>query len=228
MSEWREVESPKIWASRFPRFLDLVYFNWTVDPKFNGASNDKMVEFIQATRDFGEVVNKEAAPTSLYFDGSDELTKSTQDAFVVIGGLLIVSAALRELLLQFEIEGTQFFEVPIRADADGTQTGLPNHYVLNVTASKDALIPELSENIEKPIFYGQSEPSPNAKWGPTGGPMDVVAIKAGAEEGVELWRDPNFRSTFIVSDRLKQAIDASGLKTKALSFAPTRVFEKAC
>lgn len=226
MSEWREVETPKIWAARFPRFLDLVYFNWTVDPKFNGTSNDKMVEFIHATRDFGKVVDEEVAPKSLYFDGSDKIPKSTADAFKVVGGILIVSAALRGLLQQFDIEGTQFFEVPIHADADGTPTDLTNHYVLNVTASKDALIPEMSENIKKPIFYGQTEPHPNAIWGPTGGLHDAIALNARANEGAELWRDPNFSSTFFVSDRLKQAVDAAVLKTKALSFAPTRVFTR--
>ncbi len=226
MSDWREVETPKIWASRYPRYLDIVDFDWTVDAKFNGTSNDKKLEFVHASRYHGHAVEDEAAPKSLYYRSAKKLPKSTADAFRIVGGLMVVSAALRDLLLQFDVEGTQFFEVPIHADADGTPTDLPNHYVLHVTASKDALIPELSGNIRKPSIYGQTEPPPNATWGPSGS-RDVVALNSSAAEGGEIWRIPNYKSTFFVSDRIKQAVDAAGLKTKALSFAPTRVFEKA-
>ena len=123
--------------------------------------------------------------------------------------------------------GVQLFEVPICADEDGTPTDLPNHYVLNVYGSKEALIPELSENIEKPVItlIGDTEPRPNAKWRPKGN-LDVVALSDGVLEGADIWRDPNYKSTLFFRDRPKQAIDASGLKTKALQFASARVFER--
>ncbi|MGR3512437.1 MAG: imm11 family protein [Paracoccaceae bacterium] len=166
-------------------------------------------------------------PIGIYFSRSQSVPKATSDAFRIIDGLRVVSPALRDVLVQFAMDGVQLFEVPIYADESGTPSGLPNHCVLNVCGGKDALIPELSENIEKPIIRaaGYTEPLPNAKWTAKHS-KDVVALSADALNGTDLWRDPEYQSTFFFSDRLKQAIDAAGLKTKALSFAPTRVFRR--
>lgn len=215
VSDWREVQEPKIWASRFPRFLDLVYFDWS-------CHGDK-VDFVHAFRDQLECIETKFAPSFLFFEDDREIPSNTKDAFKIIGGLRVISPALHDVLVQFDMTGVQFFEVPILADKNGAISGLPNHYVLNVYGSKDALIPALSENIEKQIFPRESEPRPNAKWRPSND-LDVVALSESAGEGADIWRDPDLKQTLFFSDRLKQAIDAAGLKTKALSFAPARVF----
>lgn len=43
--------------------------------------------------------------------------------------------------------------------------------------------------------------------------------------GGDVWTGPEYRRTVLFSDRLKQTIDAAGLKTHALNFARTRVFQ---
>lgn len=149
-----------------------------------------------------------------------------KDAYKIIDGLLLVSGDLFNLLNQFDMEGVQFFEVPIHADDKGTPTDLPNHYVLNIYGSKNALIPELSENIEHPWIVSPEKPLRTDVWTP-GALADVVALSDTAATGSDLWRDPLYKSTLFFSDRLKKEIDASGLKTKALSFAPTRVYTRA-
>lgn len=50
-------------------------------------------------------------------------------------------------------------------------------------------------------------------------------MRAAAAQGADLWHDPKMRNRFFMSDRLKQAIDAAGLKVKALDLYPARVFE---
>lgn len=220
MTDWREVEGPKIWASRFPRFLDIVSFGWNCV--------GKKIDFIHASQYRLEFVDADLSPKSIFFARHDKIPSGLKDAFKIKDGLRVISPALRDVLVQFDMDGVQLFEVPIHADETGAPSGLPNHYVLNIYGGKDALIPELSENIEKPIIRaaGYTEPLPNAKWTAVHS-TDIVALKAEALQGADLWRDPEYRSTFFFSDRLKQAIDAAGLKTKALSFAPTRIFEKA-
>ncbi len=217
LSEWREVESPKIWVSRFPMYLDLVAFDWT--------SDGKQLEFINAFKYLWQTVPPEIAPKTLYFESDRSIPKSAQDAFKIIGGVLVISPDLRDVLVQFDIGDTQLFEVPIHADEDGTPSGLPNHYVLNVHAPKETVIPELSENIKQIIPFGKTEPPPTMPWSPNYS-RDVLAVRAEAVAGADLWHDPMLNYRFFLSDQLKQAIDAAGLKAKALDLHPARVFEQ--
>lgn len=219
MSEWIEVETPVIWASRFPRFLEHVSFDW--------VGNGNEVEFVRALDNRLRPIEIDQAPVYLFFDRHTAIPTATKDAFRIIGRLRVISRELLDVLVKFDMSGAQFFEVPIYADQNGAPSGLPNHYVLNVYGSKDVFIPELSVNIEKTILLalGETKPRPDALWEPKDD-VDVIALQAAAGEGPDLWRDPNLRGRLFFSDRLKQAIDASGLQTKALSFAPTRVFRK--
>ncbi|MEM1352293.1 MAG: DUF1629 domain-containing protein [Pseudomonadota bacterium] len=216
MTEWREVDEPKIWASRFPRYLDLVSFDWTC--------SGKRLEFVRGFRNYLKRI-EEGFPTALFFETSKKIPTATQDAFKIIDGLRVISPALHDILVQFDMDGVQFFEVPIHADEHGTPTDLPNHYVLNVYGAKNALIPELSENIMHPQLAGDPEPLRTDIWRPNKS-LDVVALQDAAASGPDLWRDPKYKDTLFFSDRLKRAIDAARLKTKALDFAPTRVFTK--
>ncbi len=175
----------------------------------------------------GQRVKHCPVPTALYFADNGTIPRKVQDAFIVVGSLLIVSAKLEAIISEFASDCTEFFEVPIHADQNGSPTDLPNHFVFNVFGTKDALIPELSENIEKPIHIGlgETEPRPGAKWRPTND-LDVVALDASAIEGCDVWTDPEYTRTIFFSDRLKKAIDTAGLKTHALGFKPVRVFNR--
>lgn len=218
MTEWHQVEDPKIWISRFPRFLDIVSFDWS-------CHSEDQLEFINAFKYLHKKVDAQFKPRFLYFERHRKVPPATRDAFITIGGLRVISPALRDILVQYDLTGVQLFEVPILADLNGAPSGLPNHFVLNVYGSKDALIPELSENIERQVAPRETQPRPNAKWIPTND-LDVVAVSASAGEGADIWCDQNLKHTYFFSDRLKAAIDAAGLKVKALSFAQTRVFER--
>ncbi len=218
MSDWVEVDEPKVWVSRFLRYIDNIGVNW--------VSDVNRIEFTNAFKYSWRLVEPEVAPKFLYFDRSKKIQNKNRDAFVIVGGVLVISKELRDVLVQFDLGNTQLFEVPIYADESVTPSGLPNHYVLNVNAPKDALIPELSENIKKPVLPGQKEPRPNAKWS-TVRNLEVLAVNAAtACVGADLWHDPEMNDTFFMSDRLKKAIDAAGLKTSALSLKPARMFER--
>ena len=93
---------------------------------------------------------------STFFREDTELPSGSKDAFSIYDALLIVSPALRDILVQFNIGDTQLIEEPIYEDEAGTPSGLPNHYVLNVHQPRETLIPELSENIEQSTPEGQS------------------------------------------------------------------------
>ncbi|WP_349295653.1 DUF1629 domain-containing protein (plasmid) [Thioclava sp. 'Guangxiensis'] len=217
MTDWHQVENPKIWISRFPRFLDIVSFNWS-------CHGEDKLEFIRTFKYRHKKVDAKARPRFLYFDGQRKVPSTARDAFKTIDGLQVISQALHDVLVQFDMTGVQLFEVPILADLKGAPSGLPNHFVMNVYGTKDALIPELSENIEKPIYHGETEPRPNARWAPKYEHY-VPAVSASSGEGADIWCDPNLTSTYFFSDRLKSAIDAADLKVKALKFSQARVFD---
>ncbi|WP_298495757.1 DUF1629 domain-containing protein [uncultured Maritimibacter sp.] len=217
MTDWHQVEHPKIWFSRFPRFLDIVSFGWS-------CHSENKLEFVRTFKYRHKKVDAKDKPRFLYFDGQRKVPSGVRDAFKIIDGLQVISPALRDILVQFDMTGVQLFEVPILADLNGTSSGLPNHFVMNVYGTKNALIPELSENIERPIVDGETAPRPNVRWAPKY-ELYVPAVSASSGEGADIWRDPNLMSTYFFSDRLKSAIDAADLKVKALSFAQARVFE---
>ncbi|WP_349295670.1 hypothetical protein ABEB22_14340 (plasmid) [Thioclava sp. 'Guangxiensis'] len=179
MTDWHQVEDPKIWISRFPRFLDIVSFGWS-------CHSENKIEFLDAFQYLHKKVDGKAKPRFLYFDGQRNVPSSARDAFKTIDGLQVISSALRDILVQFDMTGVQLFEVPILADLNGAPSGLPNHFALNVYGTKDALIPGLSENIEKPILRRETEPRPDAKWKPIND-LDVPAVSASAGEGADIW-----------------------------------------
>lgn len=218
LTDWREVDEPKIWVSRFMTYLDPVLFRW------RAFSGDNMKYINAAKRDWA-LVAQEDAPEKAFFDEHRKIPDKVRDAFL-LGGSLAISRELRDVLLQFDIGQTQLFEVPICADENGTPSGLPNCFMMNVHAPKDTFIIEHSKWIGLPISPFRKEPSPGAKYRPQSS-SEILAVKASAAQGADLWHDPEFHDRFFLSDRLKQAIDAANLKTTALDLYPARVFERA-
>lgn len=207
MTEWREVDEPKIWVSRFFSSDDLICFDWT--------AKGQRINFVHAFRRDWALASAEDAPDKVFFERHKSVKPSVRDVFRIIGGVLLVSPALRDVLVQFDLGETQLFEVPIYADESGTPSGLPNHFALNVHAPKDTVIVELSEKVKLPIVSGHTKPEPNAKFVPVG-QTEILAVRADAAQGADLWHDPKLLIRFFMSDRLKQAFDAAGLKVKAL------------
>ena len=125
MSAWQEVDGPKVWVSRFlSNSVDLVPFNWNCD-------GDK-IAFLDAFQYLWQLAPPENSPKSLFFEGANKIPPKVTDAFTIMDGLMIVSQTFRDVLVQFNIGETQLIEVPIYADENGTPSGLPNHFVLNV------------------------------------------------------------------------------------------------
>ncbi len=216
MTEWREVEEPRIWVSRFMSSLDHVDFNWTCD--------GDMIRFLDAVNYRRGGAMQVDAPKALFFARSRTVKASVKDAFGVRGPLWIISRELRDILVRFDIGRTQLFEVPIHADDRGTPSGLPNHYVLHVVEPKsDTVIVELSDKLEKPILPSRTEPEPGTRWAPKNS-VETLAVRAEAVAGADLWHDPEVNYRFFLSDRLKQAIDAADLKVRALDLYRARVF----
>lgn len=152
MTEWREVDEPKIWVSRFFSSHHLISFDWT-------ARGDKLAYIHAYLRDQA-LASPEDAPERIFYEDSKSIKPAVKDVFRIIDAILIVSPALHDVLVRFDLGQTQLFEVPICADETGTPSGLPNHYALNVHAPKDTVIVELSEKIELPEW---AEPGPDAR-----------------------------------------------------------------
>ncbi|MDA8587129.1 hypothetical protein N9L47_12855 [Rhodobacteraceae bacterium] len=219
MSEWQDVDEPKVWVSGFlHNSTDLVAFDSRID--------GKPLDFIHGFRYLWQLAPPENSPKFLFFEEANNIPPKVTDAFTIIGGLMIISQAFRDVLVQFNIGETQLIEVPIYADENGTPSGSPNHFVLNVHHSRNTLIPELSENIEQPIPYGKTAPPADTAWASVYR-KDIWAINHAAIEGADLWHDPMVEGRFFLSSRLKNALHGAGLKIKALDLKPARVFQPA-
>lgn len=219
MTEWREVDEPKIWVSRF--------FGGSVQSlSFDWSTQGKKVDYVHAYWRDQILADPIDAPEKIFPRRHKEIKSSLKDAFTIVGGILIISPALRDILVEFDLGQSQLFEVPICADESGTPSGLPNHYALNVHEPRRTVIIELSDNIERPISPGRTEPAPNAKYVPQRW-TEILPARADSAQGPDLWHDPRILSRFFMSDRLKQAIDAADLKVKGLDLYPARVFEEA-
>ena len=182
------------------------------------------IAFLDAFQYLWQLEPPENLPKFLYFGRAKKIPPKVTDAFTIIGGLMIISQAFRDVLVQFNIGETQLIEVPIYADENGTPSGLPNHFVLNVHHPRSTLVQELSENIEQQIPYGETSPPPSAKWKPIYN-RDIWAINSAAIDDADLWHDPMVGGRFFLSGRLKNALHGAGLKIKALDLKPARLFE---
>lgn len=158
-------------------------------------------------------------PLRLRFDGDTAIKTSLIDAFYAYS--LTISPKLRDVLAQFDLGSTRLYEVPIYEEDGETLSSYPPYYVLHVTETKPTLILEESKHIDQPIEPGQTKPKPDAFWRPRLKP-DELAAKASAAVGVDIWADPILKRRLFVSDRLKQAIDAAGIRSKALTFVQAR------
>lgn len=217
MGEWFEVREPKIWVSRLLSDLFPVAMNTVTD-----GDN---VAFIIASECSGKLALPKDAPKFMAPKRGKAAKIIKHDAFRIYGPVNIISPAMRAVLLQFDIGDTQMSEVPILEKDRETHSGMPNYFTLNVNPSKDTLIVELSDAVKKPITPGHDKPAPGIRWKPTN-THDILAVKATAAGGADLWHDPDLQNRFFLSDRLKQAIVAAGLKTKALNLYPARVFAR--
>ncbi|MEL6266962.1 MAG: hypothetical protein AAFR52_15170, partial [Pseudomonadota bacterium] len=94
--------------------------------------------------------------------------------------------------------------------------------ILHVMEKKSAFVPEASENVHQGSPLSYRPIIPGAPWWPLG-EDDILAVRAAAAEGADLWADPDIKDRLFATDRLKQALDKARVKTRVLTFVPARV-----
>jgi hypothetical protein len=134
--------------------------------------------------------------------------RKVPDVFRVENRLAVVSARFRDLLGQFELGSTQFFDAEITTSKGQPVPG--PFFVLNVCEWKDTLVPERS----------RVQPINAARRGPiftvvTLEPRTPVTVEAG--DGLDLWREKRLLHGIFFSDRLAQVC-------RAAKFRPLRLF----
>lgn len=142
--------------------------------------------------------------------------KTLADVFVVQARTTIVSSRFRDVLLQFDVGNTRFYEATIEKRNGDLFEG--SWFVMNDTERKDALIPERS-NVRP--FSHVSLGSTHVKVGINKPDYTVSSI---ANDGVDMWREARLRDGVFFSDQLAEAFKAAKVKPPNFLF-PVTVIE---
>ena len=126
---------------------------------------------------------------------------------------LLVSGRVAEVLSRFDLGRTRLTPVPL-VNTDGTEIPGDWHH-LHVCERKDTVVPLEADrfdpiNDEKGLVSCLTYPEPGA-----------IAVEPGAETGVDLWRDPMWRTGLYASAELVAALRAAGVGA-AFEWAPAR------
>lgn len=120
--------------------------------------------------------------------------------------------------MELDLGSSRLYRVPIYRDEQKIPSDLAPHYVLLVSEQKpDTFVPEASTDVRQGYKYGTTEIDPNSRWGPTTS-RDQLAVRSSSSNGVDLWADPQLMARLFLTDRLKRAIKAAGVKSRALNF----------
>lgn len=217
-----ETALPKFWFTRFSMEGTPARFALDFEVGQPGHVSDRKVQvdrqiaYSDAARNM-QPYTGDFPPTFLYFSQGTQIAQATKDAFISENGLMIVSPAVRDVLVQFELGASQLIEVPVYRDMAGTPSEYPPHFVLHVMEHKSCFVPEASLNVEQPPKWDGSPPDPDKKWRGIYR-TDTPALRAFAADGADMWCDPILRHRIFVSDRLKQALDAARIKSQGLKF----------
>lgn len=205
-----EAALPRIWFSRIMSNMDFI-------PVLDYHTDLPLKEFL-AARHARRPLEPDEAPKYVYFFSPNKksLLKSNIDAFKAADRVIVISPKFRDVLVQFDLGKTGVFEVPVYNNAKLKPSKYPPHYILHVAELKSAFVPDDSDGVEQiagPEFRAGTGPKVN-KWVDL---TDVLpAVRASAAEGADLWADERLTNTIFFSDRLKQAMDAAGVKSREL------------
>ncbi|MGD1923415.1 MAG: hypothetical protein ACFB03_04405 [Paracoccaceae bacterium] len=206
---------PKIWLSRV-----LNHANATVPLDFSIRGDQLTYSNRFHAR---EPVAAEEAPKYLFFHrDKKQISKTREHAFTIVGGVLVVSPAVCDVLTNFDLGATQLFEVPIYNNEKRKPSKYPPHYVLHVAETKPTFIPEASENVARVVGYYDTEPRPGAPWRGVGS-TDHVAVRADSVSGPAIWADPAIQYRLFFRDEVVSALIAAGIKPKALHLVEATV-----
>lgn len=210
-----ENEVPVIWRS--PILNGSKYIQTLYAIRADGAHLTKSV--VDARVLFQDIP---AGEEPVYITLGKDMTPPTSknaDAMTIVGGFVVISQKLRDVLVQFDLGATRLFELPVYKDAELTPSGLPPHYMLHVCETKEGFVLEQSVGVERMHNALTGEPLPNGPWVFQGrNESEEVAVAAATAKGVDIWGFANLRGHIFLSDRLKHAIDAANIKTQELTF----------
>jgi hypothetical protein len=153
-------------------------------------------------------------PTTSFFgyrDLKDDYKNKTPDMVRIIVGLLVISEKFRDLLAGFDMGTSLIHEVPLYENDE--KTPRPGRwFILHITANKKTVIPEKSENVKQSLS-GRS-------WSSRVAQEDILAVRAEAAIGADLWIDACYRSRIFLSDRLKLALKPAGIRVRQTPLRP--------
>jgi hypothetical protein len=207
---------PKIWNTTFTdhtvnlRYIDYRIPNSTLDRRVEGSRGFKYPD--------GKSLPTDLVPDYIFFkypDSKEDYKAKLPDLTMIINGLLVISEKFRDLLVGFDIGTTLVHEVPLYEHDQ--QTRRPGRwFILHITANKKTVIPEKSENVERVA------PS-SAKWTSRIAQEDVLAVRADAALGADLWIDSDYQGRIFLSDRLKSALKSAGVRVLKMPMRPCTV-----
>jgi hypothetical protein len=153
-------------------------------------------------------------PTHAYFSQpnlTEDYRTSTPDWAKIHGGLHLVSEKFRSLASDFDFGEDEFFEIPLYENDHETRR--PGRWFLfHIRETKDTLVAEQSTGlVEAAATVGY--------WFSHAG-EDVLAVKASAATGADLWVERRMAGRIFLSDRLMSALKAPGMQMGTLEFRP--------
>jgi hypothetical protein len=205
-------ELPKIWNTTFPE----------------ETSNSRSIDFhlpeggvqseAELSRAFlypdGKPLSPRLVPDYIYFslkDLSESYRANTPDWFRIAGGLDVISERFRDLLAEFDLGTTEFFEVPLyEFDQTGRRPG--RWFIFHICETKDTLVAEQSTGLKQ---RGMTA----GLWRSHVG-EDVLAARASAASGADLWIDLHMLGRIFLSDRLRTALKSAGIKVLKMPLRP--------
>lgn len=222
-----ETEEAKVWwaypGSAWVKQIDIKpYF---ADVVMEGDRLQDMADMSDALRSYLPCP-PESIPDELrwYQRVVTDKDRNLPDAFQGYAGTPVVSEAMRDVLSEFDLGSSQFFECPLYElkatgnrdsnEADRSKQDPRRWFLMHISETKQTLEIDRSSGIHESrmhqgIFYVRQDENP------------VVAIKRDiATAGSPIWRDPSLPGVFIFNDSVKRAIMAKGLRTPAFKFEP--------
>ncbi|NNK68456.1 MAG: hypothetical protein HKO95_17160 [Rhodobacteraceae bacterium] len=151
----------------------------------------------------------------MYYDLTEKQKANLPDFFFGASRLPVISERYYDLLRDFDLGPTRFYEVPLY-EYDQKTKRRDRLYLLQLNASKEALVPEECEGF-RPAPGGGLESIPSNF---TGG---IRALLPAARKGVDLWFDPGLDSRWFYSERLYSAIKKERIRCKHWAFQKCKI-----
>ena len=203
------ADLPKVWNTAFTESGESI----EVDYLLNDNNLDNRVKVSRAFRyPDGSALPQHLIPERAYFSQADlteEYRSTMPDWAWITGGLHLVSEKFRNLATDLDFGTNGFFEVPLYENDHKTRR--PGRWFLfHIREKKDTLVAEQSTGLEQD---GVAVGCWRSQYG-----EEVLAVKASATTGVDLWVERRMAGRIFLSDWLMSALKAPGMHMGTLEF----------